>query len=90
LFGHTLVTSFTLLIVPIAVQEIVLAAWLIFSGFTLQSADPGPPPRSNSTEQRRPLHHTLMPRPTRPPMNVTGIELAFPPCIAGCQSFLTG
>ena len=30
LFSHTAVTSYTILILPIAVQEMVLAAWLIF------------------------------------------------------------
>ena len=34
LFSHTPVTSYTILILPIAVQEIVLVAWLIFRGFS--------------------------------------------------------
>lgn len=32
-FSHTPVTSYTLLILPIAVQEIAMAAWLILRGF---------------------------------------------------------
>lgn len=33
-FGRTPVTSYTLLILPIAIQEYVMAAWLILRGFT--------------------------------------------------------
>jgi hypothetical protein len=40
-FGHTPVTSYTLLILPIAIQEYVLAAWLIFKGFTPSATQPG-------------------------------------------------
>jgi Domain of unknown function (DUF4386) len=41
-FGRTPVTSYTLLVLPIAVQEYVLAAWLIFKGFTPGATKPGP------------------------------------------------
>lgn len=40
-FGRTPVTSYTLLVLPIAVQEYVLAAWLIFKGFTPGATRPG-------------------------------------------------
>lgn len=44
-FGRTPVTSYTLLILPIAIQEYVMAAWLILKGFTPGATQPGPPTR---------------------------------------------
>jgi hypothetical protein len=41
-FGRTPVTSYTLLVLPIFIQEYVLAAWLIFKGFTPSAIQPGP------------------------------------------------
>jgi hypothetical protein len=47
-FGHSPVTSYTILAAPIAVQEYVLAAWLIFRGFAPSATQPdtltGPAP----------------------------------------------
>jgi hypothetical protein len=40
-FHGTLVTSYTLLALPIALQEYVLAGWLIFRGFAPGAARPG-------------------------------------------------
>jgi hypothetical protein len=40
-FGRTPVTSYTPLVLPIAIQEYVLAAWLIFKGFTPGATQPG-------------------------------------------------
>ena len=39
LFSHTPVTSYTILILPIAVQEKTPAAWLIFRGLSPGAAD---------------------------------------------------
>jgi len=44
-FGRSPVTSYTLLILPIAIQEYVMAAWLILKGFTPSSTRPGTPVR---------------------------------------------
>src|SRR5690242_2658742 len=41
-FTHTAVTSYTALILPIAVQEIALAAWLIVRGFSPRAAEARP------------------------------------------------
>ena len=37
-FGHTPVTSYTILILPIAAQETALAAWLLLRGFSPRAA----------------------------------------------------
>jgi len=42
-FGRTPVTSYTLLILPIAIQEYVVAAWLILKGFAPSAPRPGTP-----------------------------------------------
>ncbi len=47
LFTHSPVTGYTLLILPIAVQEIVLAVWLLVKGFD-------PSPQTSSTPSERP------------------------------------
>jgi hypothetical protein len=41
LFSHNPVTSYTILIPPIAVQEIVMAVWLIARGFSSAETEPG-------------------------------------------------
>jgi len=40
-FGRSPVTSYTSLVLPIAIQEYVLAAWLIFRGFAPGATQPG-------------------------------------------------
>ena len=37
-FAHTPVTSYTILILPIAAQEITMGAWLILRGFSPRPA----------------------------------------------------
>lgn len=41
-FGRTPVTSYTLLVLPVAIQEYVLATWLIFKGFASSATQPMP------------------------------------------------
>lgn len=41
LFSHNPVTSYTVLILPIAIQEMVMAVWLIVRGFRSTAIEPG-------------------------------------------------
>jgi hypothetical protein len=61
LFRNNAVTGYTLLILPIAIQEIVLAVWLLVKGF---SPSPLPPGRRPKPQPGQP------PSPTRPHRNI--------------------